>query len=114
MNHLLQNGLIKDSQHGFMPGKSCATNLVEFLDFVTEAVDRGDSVDIFYLDFAKAFDKVPRQRLLTKLRAKGVDYVTVNGTGLKTGLPGGLKESPFRESCRQNVRLSPESRRGLC
>jgi hypothetical protein len=78
MNHLLQNGLIKDSQHGFMPGKSCATNLVEFLDFVTEAVDRGDSVDIFYLDFAKAFDKVPRQRLLTKLRAKGVDDVTVN------------------------------------
>ncbi len=61
-----------------MPGKSRETNLVEFLDFVTEAVDRGDSVDIFYLDFAKAFDKVPRQRLLTKLRAKGVDDVTVN------------------------------------
>jgi ribonuclease P/MRP protein subunit RPP40 len=30
-------------------------------------------VDIFYLDFAKAFDKVPRQRLLAKLRAKGID-----------------------------------------
>jgi hypothetical protein len=67
MNHLLENGLIKDSQHGFMPDKSSATNLGVFLDFVIEAVDRGDAVDIFYLDFAKAFDKVSRQRLLTKL-----------------------------------------------
>ena len=73
MDHLLENNLISDSQHGFMPGRSCATNLVEFMDFVTESVDEGESVDIFYLDFAKAFDKVPRQRLLRKLRAKGVE-----------------------------------------
>jgi len=72
MSHLLDNNLIKESQHGFMPGRSCATNLVEFLDFVTKAVDDGKAVDIFYLDFAKAFDKVPRQRLIRKLRAKGV------------------------------------------
>ncbi len=67
MDHLLENNLIRDSQHGFMPGRSCATNLVEFMYFVTESVDEGESVDIFYLDFAKAFDKVPRQRLLRKL-----------------------------------------------
>ena len=67
MNHLLENKLIGDSQHGFMPGKSCATNLVEFTDFVTEAVDKGKSVDIFYLDFSKAFDKVPHKRLLKKM-----------------------------------------------
>ncbi len=60
MDHLLENNLISESQHGFMPGRSCATNLVEFMDFVTESVD-GESVDIFYLDFAKACDKVPRQ-----------------------------------------------------
>jgi len=47
MSHLLENNLISDSQHGFMPGKSCASNLVEFMDFVTEAVDKGNSVDIF-------------------------------------------------------------------
>jgi hypothetical protein len=70
MDHLLENNLISDSQHGFMPGRSCATNLVEFMDFVTESVDEGESVDIFYQDLAKAFDKVPRQQLLRKLRAK--------------------------------------------
>ncbi len=36
MDHLLENNLISDSQHGSMPGRSCATNLVEFMDFVTE------------------------------------------------------------------------------
>jgi len=70
--HLIENGLIRNTQHGFMPGKSCATNLVEFMDTVTRAADEGKAVDIFYLDFAKAFDKVPRQRLLNKMRAKGI------------------------------------------
>ena len=64
--------LISDSQHGFRKGLSCATNLIEFMDKVTAAVDGGLSVDIFYLDFAKAFDKVPRERLLSKLQAKGI------------------------------------------
>ena len=56
-----------------MPGRSCATNLVEFLDFVTKAVDDGKEVDIFYLDFAKTFVKVPKQRLFKKLLAKGIE-----------------------------------------
>jgi hypothetical protein len=43
------------------------------MDFVTEAVDRGKSVDIFYLDFSKAFDKVPHERLVKKMEAKGVE-----------------------------------------
>jgi hypothetical protein len=47
MNHLLMNNLIKESQHGFKPGGSCATNLVDFMDFVTKAVDNGKPVGIF-------------------------------------------------------------------
>jgi hypothetical protein len=42
------------------------------MDFVTRIVDGGDPVDIFYLDFAKAFDKVPRERLMRKMKAKGL------------------------------------------
>jgi hypothetical protein len=70
--HLLENNLIKDSQHGFVKGRSCATNLLEFLEKATTAVDRGDSFDVVYLDFAKAFDKVPHKRLVKKLRAHGI------------------------------------------
>ena len=53
------NHLILDSQHGFRKGRSCLTNLLEFLDRVTGCVDAGDSVDVIFLDFAKASDKVP-------------------------------------------------------
>jgi hypothetical protein len=69
MTHLQQEKLIKPSQHGFWPGWSCATNLLLFQDALTKAVDNGTPSDIFYLDFAKAFDKVPRERLIIKLEA---------------------------------------------
>ena len=35
-------------------------------------MDVGKAVDIVYLDFNKAFDKVPHRRLLAKVRACGV------------------------------------------
>lgn len=70
--HLNYNNLIKSSQHGFMNNKSCTTNLLEFLEFVSKAVDEGQPVDIIYLDFAKAFDKVPHRRLILKLKSHGV------------------------------------------
>ena len=38
-----------------------------------EAANNRDSYDILYLDFSKAFDKVPHQRLLRKVRALGID-----------------------------------------
>ena len=70
--HLARNRLINDSQHGFTKGKSCATNLIQFFDKVSESMDEGVPIDIFHLDFSKAFDKVPHERLLEKVRAKGV------------------------------------------
>ena len=72
VEHLSIHNLIKDSQHGFMEGKSCLTNLLIFLNKVTEFVDKGYPVDIIYLDFAKAFDKVPHIRLIKKLEAHGI------------------------------------------
>ena len=54
------------------PGKSCLTNLVIFFSEVYEAVDNGKSYDIVYLDFSKAFDKVPHKRLLKKVAAHGI------------------------------------------
>ncbi len=42
--------------------RSYVTNLLEFLENATAAIDREEAFDIVYLDFAKAFDKVPDQR----------------------------------------------------
>ena len=64
--HLQRHKLIKRSQHGFMKAKSCTTNLISFLNKMTEALDEGEDADVICLDFAKAFDKVPTQRLLKK------------------------------------------------
>ena len=62
VQYLEANQLLKDSQHGFRTGRSCLTNILVFLDKITEWVDQGEMVDVVFLDFAKAFDKVPHQR----------------------------------------------------
>ena len=62
VEHLDRNKLIRRSQHGFLRGRSCATNLISFMDKITEALDKGESADVIFLDFAKAFDKVPIRR----------------------------------------------------
>ena len=72
MSHLEQYNLINESQHGFLSGRSCLTNLLEFLENATSEVDSGNPVDLVYLDFSKAFDKVSHVRLVKKLRAHGI------------------------------------------
>ena len=71
--HLESNSLLRSSQHGFRRQRSCLTNLVEFFHFVFSEHDRDKAVDVIYLDFQKAFDKVPHHRLLRKVRALGID-----------------------------------------
>jgi len=78
VEHLERHMLICDSQHGFRKGRSCLTNLLVFLDKVTESINDGLSVDVIFLDFAKAFDKVPHQRLLCKLNAHGIQGKLLN------------------------------------
>ena len=73
VSHLEVNNLISSSQHGFMRKKSVTTNLLEFLESVTTSIDEGQAMDIIYLDFAKAFDKVPHPPLLAKLKAHAID-----------------------------------------
>ena len=72
MAHMTRNNLQSRLQHGFVHGRSCTTQLFEVLDKWTEAIEQGDSVDAIYLDFAKAFDRVPHQRLLVKLAGYGI------------------------------------------
>jgi len=54
--HVQDNQGIRPSQHGCIKGRSCLTNLISFYDQVTCLVDEGKAVDIFYMDFSKAFD----------------------------------------------------------
>ena len=71
MNHLMSNNLLSEAQHGFREGRSCLTNLLETLELWTEMIDKGDGIDVAYLDFRKAFDLVSREHLLYKMKKYG-------------------------------------------
>ena len=75
---LIKHKLINTSQHGFLKARSCLTNLLCFLEEITKWVDDGSPVDVVYLDFQKAFYKVPHQRLLLKLKAHGIGNDVIN------------------------------------
>ena len=78
MDFLIKHKLINPSQHGFLKAKSCLTNLLCFLEEITKRVDDGSPVDVIYLDFQKAFDKVPHQRLIRKLKSHGMGNSIIN------------------------------------
>ena len=72
VDFLVRHKLLNPSQHGFLKARSCLTNTLCFLEEITKWIDEGSPVDIIYLDFQKAFDKVPHQRLLLKLKAHDI------------------------------------------
>ena len=72
LRYLMDHQLIIEMQHGFIPNKSFLTNLLTFLERVTSYIDSGFPVDVIYLDFLKAFDKMPHERLLMNVKAHGI------------------------------------------
>ena len=72
VDHRNRNNLLSNDQHGFVPRRNCVTNLLTCIEIWTRMVEDGESIDIIYTDFAKAFDSVPHQRLLEKVRNFGI------------------------------------------
>ena len=73
INHLEQNGLLNPTQHGFRAGRSCLSQLIAHYDKILSMLDQGLNVDVIYLDFAKAFDKLDFNVTLRKLKDLGID-----------------------------------------
>jgi len=66
VRHMENDEVTGDSQHGFIKGKSCLTNLVIFCDRLTALEDKGRATDVIYLDLCKAFDAAPYDILVSK------------------------------------------------
>ena len=74
MDHYDRQRVLTDSQHGFRPKRSCETQLLVTTHDISQSLNdpKVKQVDAIVLDFAKAFDKVPHQRLLAKLEYYGI------------------------------------------
>lgn len=66
---------ISDRQHGFVPGKSVQSNLLEYTNFIVESIAKGGQIDTIFTDFSKAFDKVSHNLLTQDLERYGVKGV---------------------------------------
>ena len=78
MDHFDKNKILTNAQHGFRKKRSCESQLIVTIHEIASKLEKGSQVDIILLDFAKAFDKVPHQRLLHKLEYYGVNAKTKN------------------------------------
>ena len=63
---------ISSDQYGFLPKRSAPQQLLIMLAQIHKAFDNNAVVDCIYLDFKKAFDRVPHGELLVKLRKIGI------------------------------------------
>jgi len=73
MEYLNNNHLLCQHQHGFLPGKSTLTNLLESKNDCASSLDENKSVDIVYIDIRKAFDSVVVDKLIYKVKKKDFD-----------------------------------------
>lgn len=78
INFLDSNSFFHPAQHGFRKFYSCETQLLTFTHDLHVVLDRGSRTDCIFLDFSKAFDKVPHALLLHKLRNLNIDNNILN------------------------------------
>ena len=73
IEHLDWNHRLNSSQHGFQCNRSVDTNLLESYEYITKLLELRIPVDMIFLDFSKAFDKVCHRRVELKLQSIGLE-----------------------------------------
>ena len=91
---LSSNNILIDEQHGFRQRFSCETQLLSAIHNWANVINVESQPDVVLLDFSKAFDSVPHQRLLMKF-----DYYGIRGNMLKW-----IKA--FLTNCSQSVSIN--------
>ena len=66
IEHLDLMGIYDPTQHGSLKGKSTTSQLLTQLDTILDMAKNGSNVEIIYLDFSKAYDKIDIKIALQK------------------------------------------------
>ena len=84
--HLSSNNILINEQHGFRQRFSCETQLISAIHDWAKSINTCSQTDVILLDFSKAFDSVPHQRLtVTELRLWSIlSMATVVKTPLRS------------------------------
>ena len=77
-SHLISNNLLSTHQFGFIPGRNTTSQLLVTVKEWMKSLDEGKATDVAYMDFRKAFDAVPHQRLLYKIEKYGIKGPLLN------------------------------------
>ena len=68
-----KNNWLYERQNGFRLGYSCEFQVITVCVYIADPLDQGNCRDEFIIEFSKALDLFPHDRLLTKLAATDVD-----------------------------------------
>ena len=89
-SHLKDYDILCEEQHGFQVGKSCETQLIMTINDFANCLNKNSQIDYIFLDFSKAFDRVPHNRLCENCLT--MDLVALSCYGLNTIFSPDIKE----------------------
>lgn len=77
LEYLDSHNILTSFQHGFRKGYSTITQLVTVFHLFAHTLDNTGQIDAIFLDFSKAFDKVPHDKLILKMQNIGLPEILV-------------------------------------